>query len=147
MAGNRNFCTFRICQSSSHRIITTWTPRHLSFSSTPYSFELSLQDHFPIYWIGSNLISFSGFFQLRREDKMASQDSNSLTAVTSPKGEGVVSPRGQCLCSPTTHQGSFRCRFHRSTAKPEWFKRSKSMPAADTARGSDSVSPKSVEFK
>ncbi|KAK4397034.1 hypothetical protein Sango_1540000 [Sesamum angolense] len=97
---------------------------------------------FPIHSIGSNLNSFS-------EDKMASQDSNSsLSAATSPKGESVVSPRGQCLCSPTTHQGSFRCRFHRSTAKPEWFKRSKSMPAADTAApASDPGSPKSVEFK
>ncbi|PIN10766.1 hypothetical protein CDL12_16643 [Handroanthus impetiginosus] len=69
---------------------------------------------------------------------MASQDSN----MTSPK---EVSPRGQCLCSPTTHQGSFRCRFHRSTAKPEWFKRSKSMTAAEGAP--ESVSPKSVESK
>ncbi|KAL2251205.1 UNVERIFIED_CONTAM: hypothetical protein Sindi_2242800 [Sesamum indicum] len=110
------------------------------FSSTPFLCQLSLPDHFPIYWIGSKLNSFS-------EDKMASQDSNSLSAVTSPKGESVVSPRGQCLCSPTTHQGSFRCKFHRSTAKPEWFKRSKSMPAADTAPASDPLSPKSVEFK
>ncbi|KAL0410672.1 UNVERIFIED_CONTAM: hypothetical protein Slati_3656900 [Sesamum latifolium] len=111
--------------------------RPFSLPRLPHtSFQLSL-------YIGldQNFNSFS-------EDKMASQDSNSsLSAVTSPKGESVVSPRGgQCLCSPTTHQGSFRCRFHRSTAKPEWFKRSKSMPAADAA-ASDPVSPKSVEFK
>ncbi|KAG5041679.1 hypothetical protein AAZX31_05G216400 [Glycine max] len=38
------------------------------------------------------------------------------------------SPKGQCLCSPTTHEGSFRCRFHRSVAAssspPSWMKRS-----------------------
>ncbi|KAG0482507.1 hypothetical protein HPP92_010591 [Vanilla planifolia] len=35
----------------------------------------------------------------------------------------------QCLCSPTTHQGSFRCRYHRSLSSA-WFRRSKSMPSA-----------------
>ncbi|KAL2342516.1 hypothetical protein Fmac_003801 [Flemingia macrophylla] len=37
-------------------------------------------------------------------------------------------PKGQCLCSPTTHEGSFRCRFHRSvtpsSSPPSWMKRS-----------------------
>lgn len=31
----------------------------------------------------------------------------------------VKSPRWRnCLCSPTTHAGSFRCRFHRSSDMP-----------------------------
>jgi len=54
------------------------------------------------------------------------------------------SPKGQCLCSPTTHQGSFRCRLHRaprSSAAP-MMKRSKSMPPKDAPT---SLSPKSVE--
>ncbi|GFY98341.1 hypothetical protein Acr_12g0008820 [Actinidia rufa] len=68
---------------------------------------------------------------------MASNGSITVT-TTSPKGTGgkgsdaISSPKGggQCLCSPTTHQGSFRCTFHRSSSTATaWFKRSKSMPA------------------
>ncbi|KAG2713159.1 hypothetical protein I3843_04G153700 [Carya illinoinensis] len=72
----------------------------------------------------------------------------SLTVSTSPKsgkgdqGAGVPSssPKGQCLCSPTKHQGSFRCRIHRSSAN--WMKRSNSMPANTSAAA---TSPKSVD--
>ncbi|KAK7380010.1 hypothetical protein VNO78_32336 [Psophocarpus tetragonolobus] len=68
---------------------------------------------------------------------MASQG-NKLKVSTSPKsdsgsGGGVAGSlgKGQCLCSPTTHEGSFRCRLHRgpSASPPNWMKRSKSMPA------------------
>ncbi|KAG7030425.1 hypothetical protein SDJN02_08772 [Cucurbita argyrosperma subsp. argyrosperma] len=66
---------------------------------------------------------------------MASDGSLSVVVSTSPKhgnrdAETVrsSSPKGQCLCSPTMHQGSFRCRLHRSTSSA-WMKRSKSMPA------------------
>ncbi|GFS41002.1 hypothetical protein Acr_00g0071670 [Actinidia rufa] len=67
---------------------------------------------------------------------MASNVSITVTVSTSPKSgnEELNSSKGQqCLCSPTTHQGSFRCRFHRpgSTA---WFKRSKSMPNSKPQR-------------
>ncbi|KNA13039.1 hypothetical protein SOVF_119870 [Spinacia oleracea] len=60
--------------------------------------------------------------------------------ISSPKsfdGESVASNNnnnnnnnkgGHCLCSPTTHQGSFRCRFHRSNASTWMMKRSNSMP-------------------
>ncbi|KAL2321258.1 hypothetical protein Fmac_030227 [Flemingia macrophylla] len=72
-----------------------------------------------------------------------SNNNKNLTVSTSPKsdggngggggGSGVTgSPvKGQCLCSPTTHEGSFRCRLHRGpTSSPtNWMKRSKSMPA------------------
>ncbi|KAK9032527.1 hypothetical protein V6N11_056787 [Hibiscus sabdariffa] len=60
---------------------------------------------------------------------------NIAVNISSPKGsnnssEGVGSGKGgQCLCSPTTHQGSFRCKFHRSTSSSWKMKRSKSMPA------------------
>ncbi|CAJ1951807.1 unnamed protein product [Sphenostylis stenocarpa] len=73
---------------------------------------------------------------------MASQgQGNKLTVSTSPKsdsgsgggsgGGGAAGslPKGQCLCSPTTHEGSFRCRLHRGPAASPWMKRSKSMPA------------------
>ncbi|OAY53736.1 hypothetical protein MANES_03G019700v8 [Manihot esculenta] len=76
---------------------------------------------------------------------------SSIAVSTSPKssaeGEGAtaasISPKGQCLCSPTTHQGSFRCRFHRATSsKSPGMKRSKSMPPNHAV---NSLSPKSVE--
>ncbi|KAM3216146.1 hypothetical protein P3L10_025586 [Capsicum annuum] len=65
----------------------------------------------------------------------------------------VNCPKGQCLCSPTTHPGSFRCRYHRNSASGDttntaWFKRSKSMPANKHNNNNNnlsSVSPKSVE--
>ncbi|KAL4572203.1 hypothetical protein LXL04_018973 [Taraxacum kok-saghyz] len=58
-------------------------------------------------------------------------------------GGSVTSPRGQlCLCSPTTHQGSFRCKFHRQgSTTGGWFSRSKSMPPTRDEKSS----PKSVE--
>ncbi|XVF88514.1 hypothetical protein PTKIN_Ptkin19aG0056900 [Pterospermum kingtungense] len=59
-------------------------------------------------------------------------------AASSPKSAG-----GQCLCSPTTHQGSFRCRFHRSSSSAWMMKRSKSMPVNRNSVAS--LSPKSVE--
>ncbi|KAE9588196.1 hypothetical protein Lal_00003252 [Lupinus albus] len=73
-----------------------------------------------------------------------SQGSN-LIFSTSPKSDGGSGGSGgnrvaslfkgqQCLCSPTTHEGSFRCRFHRlagssNSSTSPWMKRSKSMPA------------------
>ncbi|KAJ7969624.1 Peroxiredoxins prx-1 prx-2 prx-3 [Quillaja saponaria] len=63
------------------------------------------------------------------------------------EGEAVSnSPKGmQCLCSPTTHQGSFRCRFHR-TKGSAWLKRSSSMPTnANKTPIDHSASPKSVD--
>ncbi|KAB2072324.1 hypothetical protein ERO13_A07G006600v2 [Gossypium hirsutum] len=81
---------------------------------------------------------------------MASHEN--ITVITSPKGNNseaaasaaANSPKGgQCLCSPTTHQGSFRCRFHRSSSSSWMMKRSKSMPTNNTSMVS--LSPKSVE--
>ncbi|PON58632.1 hypothetical protein PanWU01x14_165220 [Parasponia andersonii] len=77
---------------------------------------------------------------------MASHGSIKVS-TSSPKGgtgeAPASSPKGQyCLCSPTTHQGSFRCRFHRSSSSPAWMKRSNSMPANSSVA---SLSPKSVE--
>lgn len=52
---------------------------------------------------------------------------SSSSSPKSPIGGGVG---GQCLCSPTTHQGSFRCRFHRSSPSTWMMNRSKSMPSS-----------------
>ncbi|KAM1090096.1 hypothetical protein ACFX19_017984 [Malus domestica] len=77
---------------------------------------------------------------------MASHGSG-LKVSTTPENGGnaeaasITSQKGQCLCSPTTHQGSFRCRFHRSTSSV-WMKRSKSMPTNNNSEAS--FSPTSV---
>ncbi|KAF5742963.1 hypothetical protein HS088_TW09G01025 [Tripterygium wilfordii] len=73
---------------------------------------------------------------------MASDGSNKVTNINTEgnhKGEAMTvvtstssSPKGQCLCSPTTHQGSFRCRFHRSNSSA-WMKRSNSMPSNNSS--------------
>ncbi|KAL7189535.1 hypothetical protein ACSBR1_039229 [Camellia fascicularis] len=91
---------------------------------------------------------------------MASQGSITVNTTTSPKaiklgdhhhasnspkgGGGGGGGGGQCLCSPTTHQGSFRCRFHRPNSTA-WFKRSNSMPANSSNNKVTSTTPKSVE--
>ncbi|KAF9662512.1 hypothetical protein SADUNF_Sadunf18G0060900 [Salix dunnii] len=83
-----------------------------------------------------------------KQDMASHGNLNISTSPESGNGEGVGavasgSPKGQCLCSPTTHQGSFRCRLHRSrsSAAPT-MKRSNSMPPKNAPT---SLSPKSVE--
>ncbi|KAF8026420.1 hypothetical protein BT93_F3027 [Corymbia citriodora subsp. variegata] len=36
--------------------------------------------------------------------------------TTKAAGTGKSNCKSNCLCSPTTHVGSFRCRFHRSSS-------------------------------
>ncbi|KAI4350868.1 hypothetical protein L6164_005275 [Bauhinia variegata] len=64
---------------------------------------------------------------------MASELPSKLSVSISPKSESsnASNPKGQCLCSPTTHEGSFRCRFHRAKSSSAWMKRSNSMPTND----------------
>ena len=79
--------------------------------------------------------------------KGGTNNEDGTTTTTTTGGSMKSSPKGvmgQCLCSPTTHQGSFRCRFHRSNSTTSsWFKRSNSMPAPRTTV--TSLSPKSVD--
>lgn len=101
---------------------------------------------FYIYWCG--VVSFfcflvppgkeisSGFHSHMASDNTTSgvtspkvKSGESISVVVSPKGEGGGGGGGRCLCSPTTHQGSFRCRFHRSQSSA-WMRRSKSLPAS-----------------
>lgn len=90
-------------------------------------------------------------------------DLNSESAITSPKNLGthpssedvatsVSSPKLEhksCLCSPTTHEGSFRCRFHRSSSG-YWGKRPMPSPTSTptpkpTANGVVNGTEQSVE--
>ncbi|KAA0046595.1 hypothetical protein E5676_scaffold596G00570 [Cucumis melo var. makuwa] len=70
------------------------------------------------------------------------------TAKSAGDGDGVAghscSSKAQCLCSPTTHPGSFRCRLHRSNSLP-WSRQSKSTAASADASNTSDLSPKSVE--
>ncbi|CAN0901597.1 hypothetical protein LINGRAHAP2_LOCUS21506 [Linum grandiflorum] len=87
---------------------------------------------------------------------MASHGSLTVS-VTDREGAGRPSSGGQCLCSPTTHPGSFRCRLHRTTssspssaAASAWSKMVKrsSDDQSSAARNSstvDCISPNSVE--
>ncbi|XP_050238701.1 uncharacterized protein LOC126688145 [Mercurialis annua] len=51
-------------------------------------------------------------------DSVKKPNTNATTPSSSPKLQRALtrppSGRWNCLCSPTTHVGSFRCRFHRS---------------------------------
>ncbi|CAI9785133.1 unnamed protein product [Fraxinus pennsylvanica] len=78
-----------------------------------------------------------------------------VSEVISPSSAGKLARQGSisrnnCLCSPTTHAGSFRCRLHRSptltlnrtrsidsTAFQDT--RSKANPSTDTSRQNNAV--------
>uniref|UniRef100_A0A0E0JWF8 Uncharacterized protein n=1 Tax=Oryza punctata TaxID=4537 RepID=A0A0E0JWF8_ORYPU len=48
---------------------------------------------------------------------MAAVNSSSSSSSSSPaKNAGAPAVAKYCLCAPTTHPGSFRCRLHRSPA-------------------------------
>ncbi|KAH0459166.1 hypothetical protein IEQ34_011980 [Dendrobium chrysotoxum] len=64
-------------------------------------------------------------------------------APPSPRSAGG-SVGGQCLCSPTTHQGSFRCRYHRSMSSA-WLRRSNSMPSAASKSPSGATSASAAD--
>ncbi|KZV20938.1 hypothetical protein F511_08852 [Dorcoceras hygrometricum] len=50
-------------------------------------------------------------------DGMKNNQNSPASLPTSPVGlRKTGSVRHSCLCSPTTHAGSFRCRFHRNEA-------------------------------
>ncbi|CAN0900146.1 hypothetical protein LINGRAHAP2_LOCUS20675 [Linum grandiflorum] len=99
---------------------------------------------------------------------MGSNGSLTISTAASPKGGSdcggghrsgtVAGGGGQCLCSPTTHKGSFRCRFHgasSSALSKKIMNRSYSMPTANnsssviapdsTSSSLACISPKSVE--
>ncbi|EXB82542.1 hypothetical protein L484_027719 [Morus notabilis] len=45
--------------------------------------------------------------------------------------------KSNCLCSPTTHAGSFRCRLHRSPS----LQRTKSMDTSASAKANHIITP------
>ncbi|CAI7736039.1 unnamed protein product [Closterium sp. NIES-53] len=47
---------------------------------------------------------------------MPAKSPKSTKSLTSPSSDRNAknSPRAVCLCAPTNHPGSFRCRFHRA---------------------------------
>ncbi|KAK9751093.1 hypothetical protein RND81_02G241300 [Saponaria officinalis] len=52
------------------------------------------------------------------------------------------SSKANCLCSPTTHVGSFRCRLHRSPS----LQRTKSMDPSSTSNDSSNSSNHNPNF-
>ncbi|KAB5534480.1 hypothetical protein DKX38_017566 [Salix brachista] len=46
---------------------------------------------------------------------LASRDSDTPRLQRASSKPPSTDERWNCLCSPTTHAGSFRCRFHRSS--------------------------------
>ena len=100
----------------------------------------------PVY-INPHLLFPNCFAKMSAHGKIRISIPSSAKSVGD--GDGVAahtcSSKGQCLCSPTTHPGSFRCRLHRSNSLP-WTRHSKTTASssADASHTSD-LSPKSVE--
>lgn len=127
------FCNVSIphCQITSF----THLPSSLSFwfslfSVCPYhllliSFLLWLCTYIQTGLAGSINYELYRYRELKQIElwRMGSQPEGErkLRVWISPKSESssgggvAASPKGQCLCSPTTHPGSFRCRLHRSS--------------------------------
>lgn len=51
-------------------------------------------------------------------DDVLKKNSHSITPSVSPRVTKSPSAKWNCLCSPTTHAGSFRCRYHRNSSFP-----------------------------
>ena len=43
---------------------------------------------------------------------------NQSVAVSKPSSNKISDSRRRCMCSPTTHPGSFRCSLHKNVANP-----------------------------
>ncbi|XP_010519639.1 PREDICTED: putative protein TPRXL [Tarenaya hassleriana] len=43
---------------------------------------------------------------------------NRSIAFSKPSSHQISEPRKRCMCSPTTHPGSFRCSLHKNLANP-----------------------------
>ncbi|KAF5940066.1 hypothetical protein HYC85_021233 [Camellia sinensis] len=73
---------------------------------------------------------------------MISPTTTSTPPPPPPSGGGGLSRQGSiaknccCLCSPTTHAGSFRCRLHRTPT----LQRTKSMDSSASLKDSHSHS-------
>ncbi|KAJ0037670.1 hypothetical protein Pint_22870 [Pistacia integerrima] len=66
------------------------------------------------------------------------------TETVSPTSGLIRQPssaKSNCLCSPTTHAGSFRCRLHRAPS----FQRTKSMDSASLRDSTSKADTSGVE--
>ncbi|KAL4586968.1 hypothetical protein LXL04_011616 [Taraxacum kok-saghyz] len=79
---------------------------------------------------GQNIDNLVGSFEnVQNVENMAANEELKVDVeVTSPSSGGLARQgslaKNNCLCSPTTHAGSFRCRLHRS---PSGIQRTKSI--------------------
>ncbi|KAL0718192.1 hypothetical protein Bca4012_067514 [Brassica carinata] len=51
-------------------------------------------------------------------DARSISPNNRSIAVSKPSGNKIPDSRRRCMCSPTTHPGSFRCAQHKNVANP-----------------------------
>ncbi|CAN4123325.1 unnamed protein product [Withania somnifera] len=70
------------------------------------------------------------------KDMKVEINSSTESEIISPTSENVSTgglarqgsmTKNSCLCSPTTHAGSFRCRLHRAPATNQNLQRTKSI--------------------
>ncbi|CAF2089012.1 uncharacterized protein LOC103874389 [Brassica rapa] len=93
-----------------------------SFSSTSF-FSNNRQQHHPPHRSASptrvNLFTSTPLNQsFRYSIDNRSVSPNQSVAVSKPSGNKIPDSRRRCMCSPTTHPGSFRCSLHKNVANP-----------------------------
>ncbi|WOH03570.1 hypothetical protein DCAR_0622969 [Daucus carota subsp. sativus] len=66
--------------------------------------------------------SLGAYNSVNRSSRVQPVDRQQVTAEARLGGQrGPVARKQRCLCSPTSHPGSFRCRYHQ--AKYQWVGR------------------------
>ncbi|KAJ0248572.1 hypothetical protein HA466_0156530 [Hirschfeldia incana] len=93
-----------------------------SFSSTAF-FNTNRQQHHPTHRSASptrvNLFSSAPLNQsFRYSIDNRSVSPNQSVAVSKQTTNKIPDSRRRCMCSPTTHPGSFRCSLHKNVANP-----------------------------
>ncbi|KAJ6862950.1 hypothetical protein NC652_039733 [Populus alba x Populus x berolinensis] len=67
--------------------------------------------HPGVPWVSRNLVVYRRWLVLQAVE---TETGHAPTEVAAPCSSAVAVSIKKCLCSPTRHPGSFRCRHHRS---------------------------------
>lgn len=115
-----------------HQLLTIAISICIVFSSSPLQKQFNCWKH----WKFSK--------KIRMESKQMKIEIPQETETVSPTSGHIRrqnSAKSNCLCSPTTHAGSFRCRLHRGPS----VQRTKSMDSASLQYSTSKADTSNVE--
>ncbi|KAK7257000.1 hypothetical protein RIF29_30655 [Crotalaria pallida] len=98
-------CSYRLWLSTSS------SPRSPPSPSSTVSFSINKQP--------SSLGKRSMMVAKKHVNNNNNNNNNNIAMTTSSSSSTSLKKKVSCLCSPTTHPGSFRCAYHKRLAKQE----------------------------